>query len=232
MDIYALRFEEKMETGLFEYLLQFVDKEKRTKIKRFVKWEDAHRGLFAELLIRQIITEKTGLANEAISFSKNRYGKPFLNNMTGFHFNLSHSGLWIVCAVDNMPIGIDIQKIKPVDFGISERYFSKEEHNDLMSKSDSDKLAYFFTLWALKESYIKAKGKGLSIPLKSFYVKAESLEKIIFKFEDRDEKNSYFIQYDLDRNYKMAVCAQNNKFPKKIIIIRSNTLIQGFKGEK
>ncbi len=228
MEIYALKFEEKIEKGLFEDLLQFVNKEKRKKIRRFFKWEDAHRGLLAELLIRQIIIEKTGLKNDEISFSKNQYGKPFLNNAADFFFNLSHSGHWIACAVDKMPIGIDIQKMKPIDFRISKRFFSEEEDNDLKNKREPDKLPYFFTLWALKESYIKAKGKGLLIPLNSFTVKADNLKKVIFKAPHLDEKNKYFTQYDIDRKYKMAVCAQNNKFPKKIIIIRLDQLIKGF----
>lgn len=230
MNVYVLEFRERLEEELFAHLLRFVNEEKRKRLGRFLRWQDAHRGLFADLLVRQVIIERTGLANEAISFSQNRYGKPFLNNIPGFHFNLSHSGDWVACAVDSMPIGIDVQQIKPIDFAISERYFSAEEHSDLMQKNEADRLSYFFTLWSLKESYIKAKGKGLSIPLKSFTVKAVRPGEIVFKTGQPNEKSKYFMQYDFVRGYKLAVCAQNRKFPTNTAIKELDELIRFFFG--
>ena len=85
IEIYAIRFKEQLNNKLFNYLLQFVEEAKHQKIKRFLKWQDSHRALYAELLIRYIITSTLKIKNETISFSTNEYKKPFLNNINKFH---------------------------------------------------------------------------------------------------------------------------------------------------
>lgn len=225
MKIFALELEKEIEENLFKYLLQFLDKAKRTQIKRLARWKDKHRALFADLLIRKIIIEKTGFKNEEIKFSVGKYGKPLLKKKSDFFFNLSHSGDWIVCAVDNIPIGIDIERIRSIDYNISKRYFSKEEHNDLMSKVDSDKLFYFFTLWTLKESYVKAVGEGLSIPFRSFTIKVEA-NNISLRLKGQLQNNKFFALYDINKDYKLAVCAENNDFPECVIKKKVESLTQ------
>ena len=140
--------------------------------------------------------------------------RPILKNQNDLQFNLSHSGIWVVCAVDNLPVGIDVERIQPIDLDISKNYFSPDEHQDLLAKDD--KYAYFFTLWSLKESYIKIVGKGLSLPLNSFSIKFFGINDIRIKEENRLLENIFFSQYEIDKNYKMAVCASHNKFPNRV----------------
>ena len=155
MEVYAVKLSDNVGRETVERLLPFVDSEKQDRVRRFYRWIDSLRGLFADLLIRHIIIRKTNLTNNEISFSKNKYGKPFLNEQADFHFNLSHSGDWVVCAVDDKPVGIDVEEVSPIDLDISRNYFSTDEHKDLLSKDD--KIAYFFTLWTLKESLLMQK---------------------------------------------------------------------------
>jgi 4'-phosphopantetheinyl transferase len=103
------------------------------------------RGLFADLLVRKVLIEEFNLTNEEIHFSIDEYGKPYCEFINNFHFNVSHSGDWVVCAVDNKPIGIDIEKISKIDLDISKNFFSDKEHEDLLLSNDP--YDYFFTLW-------------------------------------------------------------------------------------
>jgi 4'-phosphopantetheinyl transferase len=230
IEIYALNLSEKIGSETVAHLLPFVAKERQDRVRRFYRWEDSLRALFAELMIRNIILKKTDLSNDEISFSTNEYGKPFLNSADNLYFNLSHSGAWIVCAVDKKPVGIDVEEVAPIDLDISKNYFSKDEHSDLLSKTD--KTGYFFTLWTLKESYIKIVGKGLSLPLNSFSIRFKDTKEIRI-YAGRDIiPYIFFSQYDIDKKYKMALCAHHKNFPDAIIPVTTRELVESFLGDK
>ena len=46
-----------------------------------------------------------------LKFEKNQYGKPYLSEHPDFYFNISHSGEYVLCAIDNNPIGVDIEEV-------------------------------------------------------------------------------------------------------------------------
>ena len=185
IDVYAVLLEDRLEDDLFQTLLNSVEPEKREKIKKFRRWEDGHRTLYADLLIRSILMNRPGVDNEEISFSTNPCGKPFLRHSENVYFNCGHSGRWIVCGVGHCPVGVDVEKIKKDNFDISERFFSAEEHQTLLRKNKSERLDIFFTLWTLKESYLKAVGKGLYQSLNSFTIQFLENKKIVLSLDGR-----------------------------------------------
>ncbi len=216
LEIFGVKLTEGVEPDVYEKALSFLPNEKKDKIKRFRKYEDALRSLTAEILIRAVVFFKLGIKNEFIKFNKTAYGKPYLEDYEDFHFNLSHSGSWVVCATSSKPVGIDVEKIREIDLKIAQRFFSKEEARDLFSKKDEEKIGYFFELWTLKESYIKADGRGLSLPLNSFSFRIEN-DNIIFMSEN-ESKNFFFKKYDVDTEYKIAVCSMESQFPEHVHI--------------
>jgi 4'-phosphopantetheinyl transferase len=228
MDVYAVRlnFQEKIDPVVLERLLNCVSPDKKERLKRFYHMKDTLRGLFADLLIRDVIVQKTGLSNEDISFSTNYYGKPFLKDRDDVQFNLSHSGVWVVGVIDHQIVGIDVERVQEIDLDISKNYFSPDEHEDLMSKAD--KFDYFFTLWALKESYIKILGKGLSHPLNAFSIKFSTPGEIIIKVEGKRIGDIFFRQYEIDKAYKMAVCATHDQIPGHVNIVTTGQLTKKF----
>lgn len=214
MDIYCVKLKQ-IEKNIFDELLLYLSGNERERIGRFRRYEDALRGLMSKILLRFIIVSLLGKQNNSISFSTNDYGKPFLAGESDFHFNLSHSGDWVVCAVDNMPVGIDVEKIHDVDLNLSERFFSEEEHKYLLAMESSRRREAFFELWTLKESYIKADGRGLSIPLNSF---SFSFQGGNIEFKTTNNIGAcYFKQYEVDTSYKLSVCSKKADFPKDLI---------------
>jgi len=180
--------------------------------------ENAFSAKKRELLIKNIIDEKLKIQPKKIIISKNAYGKPYLTNKRNFHFNISHSGKWVVCAVGERPVGIDIEFIDQINLEtaekIAERFFSDEEYEDLFTREEKDILAYFYEIWTLKESFIKAIGKGLTIPLNSFTVK---IGKSGIELKSRFRTKYCFEQYNIDRDYRMAVCSTDSNFASEII---------------
>lgn len=224
MEIFALNLTEGIDRPIFNELMLYLAHDKQDKIRRFRYEKDAERSLAAELLIRAIICSKLKLKNSGIIFLKNSFGKPYLMDYDNFYFNISHSGNWVVCAVDDFEVGIDIEEIKDIDMDIAKRFFNENEYYDLMNKVDKDRKAYFYDLWTLKESYIKNCGKGLSIPLSSFSLSVNN-DSINFK-TDAEDKNYYFKQYYIDEGYKMAVCAKHENFPKDINLVTIGEIIE------
>lgn len=217
MRIYTVKINTQIEKHIFEELLSLLSYEEQKKILRFKRYEDALRGLTSNILLRFIIVSLLGIRNNSINFSTNNYGKPYISGVDKFHFNLSHSGDWVVCAVDDERVGIDVERIHDVDLNLSKRFFSEEEHLYLESLENNRRREVFFDFWTLKESYIKADGRGLSIPLNSFSFRIEG-ENISFTTSNK-LKDCYFKQYDIDKEYKMSVCSLKPDFPKKPIDI-------------
>ncbi|MBD8074401.1 4'-phosphopantetheinyl transferase superfamily protein [Bacillus thuringiensis] len=185
-------------------------------MKRLLNSCDVNRTLIGDLLIRSLICQKYKINNEEIRFKYNEYGKPFVENFSDFHFNLSHSGEWVVCTTANFNVGIDIEKVSEIEaLKLAKKFFSADEFYDISNMNSDEQINYFYDLWTLKESYIKTIGKGLYTPLNSFSIKKESRALILYK---NIPKNFYFKQYNIDPNYKLSACATRDEFPQEIII--------------
>lgn len=101
-------------------------------------------------------------------------GKPYLPAEEDFHFNLSHSGTYVICAVDVVPIGVDIQKIDAKKGKqIAKRFFSKAEQDILEKAKEAEQETLFCRFWAAKESYLKYLGTGLKDGLSNHVVDLE-----------------------------------------------------------
>ncbi|MBS4536683.1 4'-phosphopantetheinyl transferase superfamily protein [Clostridium sp. D2Q-14] len=227
MKIYAVKIVDINEDKLL-YLCSSIDLEKNKRIVKFIDKKDKIRTLIGDILVRIIIANELNINNECIIFDKNQYGKPYLKNYPKFHFNISHSGDFVVCAIDKNPIGIDIEKIKYIEYrDIAKRYFTMNESKYIIEKDLSAQLTRFYEIWTLKESYIKCIGQGLSIPLKSFSINMDKY-KNIESIEDY-ENNRYFLKLlELDLNYKIAVCSLNKEILDNIDIIDQSDLINKY----
>ena len=221
MEIVALRIEE-IDQILCDRLSTYLSPDRRSMLDKFKFLGDRLRSLFSELLVRTYAIEKWGMVNHDICFVKNKYGKPAIFGFPQFHFNISHSGHWVVVVFDHLPVGIDIEEIVQIDLAVADYCFSQKEKAQLYEQPETSNLSYFYKLWTLKESYMKAVGKGLSIPPQSFSLSFIG-EKIRFQ-SNTDKAYWYFHQYVLDVGYELAVCAQHSKFPEQIHIKSSNDI--------
>ena len=211
-----MKIPKNIESHLFKQLSNLVSNEKKERMKRLLNSCDVNRTLIGDLLIRSLICQKYKINNEEIRFKYNEYGKPFVENFSDFHFNLSHSGEWVVCTTANFNVGIDIEKISEIEaLKLANEFFSEEEFYDISNINSDEQINYFYDLWTLKESYIKTIGKGLYIPLNSFSIKKEPPTLISYKYIPQ---NFYFRQYNIEPNYKISACATRDEFPQEIII--------------
>jgi 4'-phosphopantetheinyl transferase len=141
-----------------------VSRERAWKAARFRHAKEAAASLLGEALLLH------GLGwppLREVRFTTNPFGKPALSG-GGPEFNISHADGLVACALDACPVGIDVERIRPLDLNLAERCFSLDERRRLFACPEEDRLGLFFSIWCAKESFIKAEGLGLSLPLESF----------------------------------------------------------------
>lgn len=219
MEIYAVNINHTLPPAKYDTLLNTLPSIRQAKIRKFFREEDAIRTLVGDVLIRTLIKRTIPIKSAVISFQFNEYGKPFLEDFPYFQFNVSHSGNWVVCAFDEYPIGIDVEQMKDIKLDIAERFFTRQELEYLLSKQESERLNCFYSFWTLKESYIKAIGKGLSIPLDSFSISIDDEKGVIGLEKAYDDTSYFFRQYYLDEQHFCSVCATHSSFPEKLNIV-------------
>ena len=143
-------------------LLDLVGTERRKKVIRYRMPDDRKRSLGAGIIIQKILNDN-GLSENSLKYSENE--KPFVNNI---FFNVSHAGDYVVGVLSDCEVGCDIEKVVSAPLEVAEHYFNPGELEYIKSEQDKDRA--FFTLWTLKESYMKMTGRGMSLLLDSFEI--------------------------------------------------------------
>lgn len=207
VDIYYVQFSKQLD--YFEKLFELLDEEEKSRALRFYFDKDKKSFTIARAYLKILISKYLKINNKDIHFSYNKYGKSYLKD-SNLYFNISHSKDFAVYAFSTLgEVGIDIEFMREkVDFkNIIHRYFSKSEIIDFNNVPEHQQKEAFFNGWSRKEAYIKAKGKGLSIPLNSFDVTIKPNDKVEIK-EIRDEflkENWFLYKLDISKEYKSAL---------------------------
>ncbi len=139
---------------------------------------EKHRKNFisARGQLRLLLAAYTGQSPDKLRFTYNRFGKPSLISDGTFPqicFNISHSHeLALMAFHPHWELGVDIEWMKPDFDGLHlvHRFFSPNEIEQINALPDHLKREAFFNGWTRKEAYIKARGRGLNIPLAQFSV--------------------------------------------------------------
>lgn len=132
---------------------------------------DRHRQRFiaARCRLRQLIGGYLAIAPEQIQFCYGSRGKPTLapdlsSLQPSLAFNVTHTDDWALYAfMRGGAIGVDLERVRPIPDGlrIARRFFTPAEAEAIAQQSPDDHDSAFFTLWTLKEAYLKANGEGL-----------------------------------------------------------------------
>lgn len=156
-----------------------LDQTERLRAARFRAESDRLRFIVARSSLRQLLGRRLGLPAHEIAFASNAFGKPILRNARApLHFNVSHSGDWVLIALDAAaPIGIDVEAIRPElacldDF---DSVLSARELHFLRALPPARRAAAFARIWVRKEAYVKALGEGLNRGLRDIDVDMDAL---------------------------------------------------------
>lgn len=198
--------------------------------QRFYFANDRHRYLVTRALVRTVLARYASIAPEEWVFSTNKYGRPEVDNpearSAGIVFNVSHTrGLIALGVTKSCALGLDVENVHstPVLLDLADRYFAPEELSALAALPRHLQQDRFFEYWTFKESYIKARGMGLSIPLDKFsfrYPHAHGVE-IVIRPEMADNAERWrFWQLRPTNPYLIAVCAERGDLQAPQLTVR------------
>jgi 4'-phosphopantetheinyl transferase len=199
MKVYIADVHTLEDAGKFETLYQLADAARKKKVDGYRFQKDKMLSLGAGVLLQKAFRD-AGITGARLTATPT--GKPYLENYEKYFFSLSHSGSKVLCAIAEIPIGCDIEEMKPQSFKLMNRIFTPEERNLFTDKSPDEQLKLFYTLWTGKESYLKMTGEGIAeifhdisihVPFESQVIRGQIVT---------------FLEIPCDSKYKAAVCVK------------------------
>lgn len=169
--------------------------DERTRLARFAFDHDRQQFLDAHVLLRTALAACTGVAPRDLVFESGPHGRPELSGLRRVRFSLSHTQGLVACTVTrNVEIGLDVERAAPrTDLvSLGRRVFATREFAAFERLPEPERTRRFYELWTLKESYVKARGLGLSLPLQQFSFELDDTTTAIrFEAEFADEPSSW-----------------------------------------
>ena len=168
-NLYAMNLSAVLPEERWHVLLEGLPEERQRRALACRRAEDGARIAGAGWLLRQAL-DWWGIPPAQQAFIKNPWGKPKLLNQTRPQFSLSHSGPWVLCAVGDAPLGVDIESSR-CTMQMASRFFHPREAAFAASLPPEEQAEALCRLWVAKEAFLKAEGTGLHRPLSSFCVR-------------------------------------------------------------
>lgn len=131
------------------------------RAQRYHAETDYHRFVIGRATLRLLLGACLGLPPTALHFAPGENHKPLLATAPELHYNVSHSGNWVLIAIGPMAVGVDVEKINPAfpfdevldySFSLPEKAFV-EQH--------PVQAAAFYRLWTRKEAFVKGTAQGI-----------------------------------------------------------------------
>ncbi len=114
------------------------------------------------------------------AFSYTEYGQPYLPQ--GPFFSISHCRQGVAVAIDNRPVGIDIESIRPLRQPLIEKVMNPSEQARIAQSAQPE--WEFARLWTRKEAFLKLQGTGIIANMKDTL---ESCPNVSFRTLDNTE---------------------------------------------
>lgn len=130
--------------------------------------------LLARVLVRSILSNYAPVDPPEWRFVVGEHGKPEIEPRVGLpplRFNLAHTtGMFALAVTCTHDVGVDVEWLgrRVGASRMATRFFAQEEARDVLSLAESDQTERFLIYWTLKEAYVKARGLGLTVPLRAF----------------------------------------------------------------
>jgi 4'-phosphopantetheinyl transferase len=154
IDLWAARLERPLTENETAAMLRLLPQERRERLLR-LKAEDKRREPLCAYLMLCMALRCQYQWKRLPDIALTEKGKPYFPEYPDVHFNISHTGGAVLVGISDKPIGVDIEKVRPV----SERSMRR-----LAAASTAEE---FFQSWVRREARAKRSGDGVSTMMRS-----------------------------------------------------------------
>ena len=148
----------EMDAAAYDAALSMMDAERRSRIGDFPNEDDRKRSAAGELLLRQAAAARLGCTAESAPLVWDENGKPGVEG-DPFYASVSHSGPYVVAAVGDHVLGVDVEVIRGAEEKFMRRACSEAEMA-YIRYGDAGSFQRFWECWTAKEALFKLTGKG------------------------------------------------------------------------
>ena len=218
VDLFSVTVDERGDEGLRQDWA-LLDEHEQRLAARFVCAKDRNLYIIAHAMLRRSLSQFVDVSPSDWCFEFGPQGRPELSGtahpqLSQLRFNLSHSHRIAVCAITStFDVGIDVEdstRSAPLD--VADHFFSASEVATLRSLPINCQAERFFQYWTLKESYIKARGLGLSLPLDQFAFELSMNAPIGISFGAKiadDPRDWCFQSWVFRQQYRVSLAVRN-----------------------
>ena len=136
-----------------------IPKLKKDKINKLKNYNSKIRSIIGEMLLKELLV-KNNVSYNSLDYYINEYGKPYLKDYNIF-FNISHSFDYVITAISNNEIGIDIEKVRQTPIKTINQFATEKEKEYILSSKNNIE-ERIFKIFTLKEAYFKRLGTNLN----------------------------------------------------------------------
>jgi 4'-phosphopantetheinyl transferase len=223
------------DTGLRSAYAGLLTAAEQARRERYRFERDRHTFLVTRALVRTVLSRYCSVRPADWRFAENAYGRPEIAEPAGhppLRFNLSHTAGLIACAVAwDREIGVDVEVIgERATVAIAEDFFAEPEVAALCQLSEPERIQRFYAFWTLKESYIKARGMGLAIPLDQFWFDLEQGPQPRIEIDSRLDDSAETWQFERQRptpDHHLALAIRREAEPDLPVLLRHTVPLAG-----
>lgn len=178
------------DTDIDSTALSFLPRERQGRIANSLRRQKAVQ-MYVSSMLCDCVLRQYGSSLSAVK--QGAHGKPYVEGE--LYFNLSHSGEYVVMAVGDRPVGIDVEKKKDLSPAVAKSFLNPEELDYVSARPELP----LTSLWCRKEAFLKCLGYG--------WDKANANRTSVLEERILFEQECYsFGEYEIDENYFLTVC--------------------------
>lgn len=193
-----------------------------TRVRRFRFERDRRRFTAGRTILRRLVASYLGTEPADVEFSYGPFGRPDVSDRA-LSFNVAHSDRTALFAfADGMEVGVDVEVLAAArsgDEGVAEQFFSPLEVSTLRAHGQAARPEAFLRCWTRKEAFLKARGDGLSLPLRDFDVAfAPGVRPAILRTAWSDREHAEWTLHDISDFCPKTVAAVATRAESSVML--------------